>query len=381
MATKYFINQFAVNGDLVEISDTTNSDGTVSYQQGYGFDYQRDLKVDDAAKCPDRLSWNGILSDITGAIIQYQQNSVPAWQSFQTYPTFARVRYAGLVFESTINNNVGILPITTEGLSVSQWAWVQGIGNYALTSQIPTQAQADWAQSISTAASYIKNKPTNVSSFSNDAGYLNLSSVAPYLSGHSFVTTATALTSAHFGALIIATTSGAITLPPLPTTGTSQSITIINFTRASIVVGVNNTSSEQILSPINLVGATSFTIPASGIAKFNSNLAGTGWAIDGLFMPALGMGYQSWQDVSASRASGATYTNTTGSPIMLCVTFPDTSSLTAIATASVNGVTIFYITYDVGSQVGNVVQTLLVPAGATYRVFGTVGFSTWMEFR
>jgi len=34
------------------------------------------------------------------------------------------------------------------------------------------QAQADWSQADSTAPDYIKNKPTNVSSFVNDAGYI-----------------------------------------------------------------------------------------------------------------------------------------------------------------------------------------------------------------
>ena len=36
-----------------------------------------------------------------------------------------------------------------------------------------TQVQSDWSQSDSTAVDFIKNKPTNVSAFANDAGYLN----------------------------------------------------------------------------------------------------------------------------------------------------------------------------------------------------------------
>lgn len=42
------------------------------------------------------------------------------------------------------------------------------------TSQIPAQSgqQSDWSQTDSDAVDYIKNKPTNVSSFTNDAGYL-----------------------------------------------------------------------------------------------------------------------------------------------------------------------------------------------------------------
>lgn len=40
------------------------------------------------------------------------------------------------------------------------------------------QIQSDWNQSDSTKDDYIKNKPTNVSAFTNDAGYITSSSIA-----------------------------------------------------------------------------------------------------------------------------------------------------------------------------------------------------------
>ena len=42
---------------------------------------------------------------------------------------------------------------------------------------IPNQTQADWNETDSTHIDYIRNKPTNVSTFSNDAGYITSSSL------------------------------------------------------------------------------------------------------------------------------------------------------------------------------------------------------------
>lgn len=42
------------------------------------------------------------------------------------------------------------------------------------------QVQADWNQASSGAVDYIKNKPTNVSSFTNDSGYITSSALSPY---------------------------------------------------------------------------------------------------------------------------------------------------------------------------------------------------------
>jgi hypothetical protein len=42
MVAKYFAYTFAEDGDLAAVPDTTQSNGTVSYQQGYGVDYQLD---------------------------------------------------------------------------------------------------------------------------------------------------------------------------------------------------------------------------------------------------------------------------------------------------------------------------------------------------
>ncbi len=80
---------------------------------------------------------------------------------------------------------------------------------------------------------------------------------------------------------------------------------------------------------------------------------------------------QTWQDVSASRATNTTYTNNTGKPIMVNIYWAGTNGS---ITATVNGVS-FQIASNGGfAMAGNVI----VPTGATYSMNN---FSTWHELR
>ena len=72
--TKYFKNEFAVNGDKVGIPNDMQASGEVSYQTGFGIDYQRKLGTDVLAKPFPRQGFNGLMADLTGAVQQYQQN-------------------------------------------------------------------------------------------------------------------------------------------------------------------------------------------------------------------------------------------------------------------------------------------------------------------
>lgn len=78
---------------------------------------------------------------------------------------------------------------------------------------------------------------------------------------------------------------------------------------------------------------------------------------------------QTWQNVSASRASGVTYTNTTGKPIEVSI-----YAGTSIGSIVVDGVTIM-------SVVGNeLASSFIVPIGATYSITYT-GTAFWAELR
>ena len=86
-------------------------------------------------------------------------------------------------------------------------------------------------------------------------------------------------------------------------------------------------------------------------------------------MSSIGYG-QTWQNVSGSRASGTTYYNTTGRPIMV-----RTQSVTAAGScqATVGGVT------DSNITLNNIV--LIVPAGMSYSITLAGGVQVWMELR
>lgn len=123
--TKIFSVPFAAEGDKISPPDSVQSDGSVSYALGYGFDYQRDTGVDEdgapidpLAKVFPREQHNGILNDITEAVGEIQLNGLPVWQSVAApYPANALVRYAGVSWRSTAGGNA-----TAPGAPGSSWA-------------------------------------------------------------------------------------------------------------------------------------------------------------------------------------------------------------------------------------------------------------------
>lgn len=91
---------------------------------------------------------------------------------------------------------------------------------------------------------------------------------------------------------------------------------------------------------------------------------------------AIGWG-QTWQDVTSSRSLGTTYTNSTGRPIFIVVTFRATVN-NALATITVDGVRANAAAINAGDQ--NL--TAIVPAGSTYATnTGSLSLSYWSELR
>jgi len=87
---------------------------------------------------------------------------------------------------------------------------------------------------------------------------------------------------------------------------------------------------------------------------------------------AIGYSPQSWQNLTASRANGVTYTNSTGRPIQFFVT----KSGNGGGTVYINGNQIGYW-YASGNDFP--VADCIVPNGATYQVAGSFGY--WSELR
>ncbi|WP_311746806.1 gp53-like domain-containing protein [Proteus penneri] len=104
--TTIFKTPFATQGDKASIPVEIQPDGSVSYTQGYGYDYERDQVTDPAAKDIEREKMNGIFHDITEAIGEIQLFGFPKWaEAGQPYATRAIVYHKNKVWQSKVENN------------------------------------------------------------------------------------------------------------------------------------------------------------------------------------------------------------------------------------------------------------------------------------
>jgi hypothetical protein len=96
-----------------------------------------------------------------------------------------------------------------------------------------------------------------------------------------------------------------------------------------------------------------------------------------------GLGFgQTWQNVTGSRAQSTTYTNSTGSPIIVSFRGGDNSGqpLSLTVTVSGNATYISGLGFTAGG-IGN--WTIVIPPGATYSAAwnASANFSQWWELR
>ncbi len=104
--TTIFKTPFATQGDKASIPVEIQPDGSVSYTQGYGYDYERDQVTDPAAKDIEREKMNGIFHDITEAIGEIQSFGFPKWaEAGKPYAIRAIVYHKNKVWQSKVENN------------------------------------------------------------------------------------------------------------------------------------------------------------------------------------------------------------------------------------------------------------------------------------
>jgi hypothetical protein len=96
----------------------------------------------------------------------------------------------------------------------------------------------------------------------------------------------------------------------------------------------------------------------------------------------IGVG-QTWQNVGASRATGTTYTNSTGQTIMVAITGLFTGTVAFANWLEVGGVVVARV--GGGPTTANMpaYAYAIVPAGATYKLNTVTGvsFNYWAELR
>lgn len=79
MRQRYFDVPFALSGDQTAIPDPLQGGGTVSFTEGWNFNYQRDLTTDPAALPIDRSTMNWLFYQITLALAAIQAGGIPEW--------------------------------------------------------------------------------------------------------------------------------------------------------------------------------------------------------------------------------------------------------------------------------------------------------------
>ena len=84
---------------------------------------------------------------------------------------------------------------------------------------------------------------------------------------------------------------------------------------------------------------------------------------------------QTWQDVTASRSAGVTYTNTTGKPIKISIQIQDSTN----HAIEVNGIDVCRT--DLYGTSGNFISLeAIIPNGNTYKLRAS-SFMYWVELR
>ncbi len=120
---KYIRYPFAENGDRAIVQDTTQANGTISYESGYGAQYSLDIQSDPLARRINRDRYNQVLHDMTSNIQEWQIQLYPAYVPPSSngnvsisYAKGVIVNFNGAYRISLVNNN------TTQPDNTSNWA-------------------------------------------------------------------------------------------------------------------------------------------------------------------------------------------------------------------------------------------------------------------
>lgn len=96
----YFRTPFATSGDTTAVPVAVSPSGSISFTQGWGPDYQRDLSSDPLAKPVSRQDMNYLFKQVTAVLSRWQSETVPEWIApadnggvAMTYSVGMQVRY------------------------------------------------------------------------------------------------------------------------------------------------------------------------------------------------------------------------------------------------------------------------------------------------
>lgn len=366
--SKFFRTPFALSGDKTPIPDTVQGDGSVSYAQGYGVDYERDYD-DPLAKDIPRSADNQLRFDITQAIGEIQQNGVASWsEDGKPYPIKALVYHNGSVFSSlTAANNA--TPVAgadwrdiSDALSPSDLLAstgtneTKGMTQKAISDALKTKVSLSGNQTIEGIKTFSSfpvtpsAAPTEEYQAANKKYVDDKSNVLPSMTGSIALNGTTNNTVVMTDIVteldlevgdVIRIDAGAYNKLHTVESITDNSSIIVNYEHAG------NRANGSLKLP-DFTGSATVT----RIAKW--------------FNAPIGLG-QAWIDMKAGRVANAVYTNTTGRSIVVIIDLDDNIP------AYVDGI---LISYSAAYAV-----SITVPNMSTYETRGSAALHAWGELR
>ncbi len=189
MDNRFFKVPFAENGDTQTIPDETDNEGFVSFNEGWGGDYERDLRTDTRAKPVGRKEMNYVLNAITRNIRQYQTTGFPEFITAAdnngaafAYGTGVVVMYNNTLYLSLVSNNVSV-----PGSDESTWqVYIQREATEGETLAGVSAISAITPRRLKLKTDIIENSITDISSSLSRVGNLQVAQV--YLESSGVVT-------------------------------------------------------------------------------------------------------------------------------------------------------------------------------------------------
>jgi hypothetical protein len=248
----------------------------------------------------------------------------------------------------TLNQNTsGTAAGLSTTLAIASGGTGQTTANAALNALLPAQ----------TNNRLLKSNGTNTS-FAQASLTTDVTGTLPVTNGGTGTTTSTGS-----GNTVLSTSPTLVT----PFLGTPQSGNLAYCTFPTL--NQNTTGTAAGLS-------TTLAVASGGTGQTTAANAGSAFG-------AIGVG-QTWQDVTASRALGTTYTNSTGRPIMFSVSATGNGGfIQAVLIGQISGVTVITNGANSGTAGGATYAsfTLIVPSGSSYNATNGNGctLQTWFE--
>lgn len=129
---KFFVTPFALAGNKTTVPESVQPDGSISYTEGWGPDYEL-ANTEPDYKPISREQTNQMFNDVTAALSEVQYNGVALWSADGSgnYPINAIVRHNDLLWLSNEDDNA-----TEPGAVGATWSETSSMKRTLLTSDV-----------------------------------------------------------------------------------------------------------------------------------------------------------------------------------------------------------------------------------------------------